>query len=254
MADATHLRGGFHIKPLSRKPLGDEVYHTLRKMIVQGPIEPGVKVVEAQLANSLGVSRTPVREAMKRMEYEGLLVSRPGYSTRVTIPSIADIEEIYPLIAVLEGLAAQLAVPHLTNSDLDYMEELARAMAHHARRGETEELVSADTQFHAVLHNRSQNPRVRSVVADLRRQVERLEYTFFSIPQAVRGSLERHKKLVRVLRRRDPRAAQRALERQWDLGRKALVEMLSRRGVPAGPGTGKGRDTSGQELAEVSVG
>ncbi len=226
---------GFSIAPLSRKLLSGEVYQALRRIIVQGQLTPGAKLIENQVANLLGVSRTPVREAFQRLEHDGLLVTRPGHSTRVTARTVQDIEEIYPLIASLEGLAARLAVSRLSGTDLRYMEELTRAMARHARRGEIDELLAADTKFHAVIHEASQKRHIRRAVADLRGKMERFEYAFFSSPRAVRASLKRHRNLVRVLRQCDPHTAQRTLERQWDLGRRALLKIYQSQGSAASP-------------------
>lgn len=214
------------LQPLARKPLREEIYRVLRRTIVQGRLEPGAKIVEGRLAAALGVSRTPVREALHRLEYDGLVINRPGYSTRVTALTVTDVEEIYPIITVLEGLAGRLATPRLSPADLSYMDELTHALAHHARRGEIEKLMAADTRFHAVLHERSQNRRLQRIIAELRGQMERFEYVFFSSPAHVRASLARHKKLVRVLRRGDPAAAEQTLIRQWELGRHALLEMV----------------------------
>ncbi|MDA2913467.1 GntR family transcriptional regulator [Acidobacteriia bacterium AH_259_A11_L15] len=211
---------------LSRQPLCEQVHNVLRRMIVEGQLKPGAKILEGRVAAILGVSRTPVREALRQLESDGLVVSRPGYSTRVTTLTVADIEEIYPLVAVLEGLAARLATPRLSNADLDYMRELTDALACYARSGKIQKLVQADTQFHAMLHERSQNRRLQRIVQELRGQVERFEYVFFSSKQAVRASVKRHKNLVRVLKRRDALAAQRSLARQWDLGRRAVVSMV----------------------------
>jgi DNA-binding GntR family transcriptional regulator len=213
------------ITPVRRTPLSGEVYRTLRKMIVQGQLTPGVKVIEHQVASLLGVSRTPVREALQRLEYDGLLATRPGHSTRVTAPTVQDIDDIYPVIATLEGLAARLAVSQLSSADVHRMEDLSRAMARHARRGEIDKLLAADTKFHAVIHEASQNRHIQRAVAELRGKMERFEFAFFSSPRAVRASLKRHRNLVRVLRQRDPRVAQRTLERQWDLGRKTLLKI-----------------------------
>lgn len=214
------------MRPLTRQPLRENVYSVLRRLIVQGQFQPGAKILEGRVAKALGVSRTPVREALRRLEYEGLVVTRPGYSTRVTTLTSNDIEQIYPLIAVMEGLAAQLATSCLTSADFNYMNKLTQAMARHARRGEIEKLVAADTQFHSVLHERSQNRRLRRIVRELRGQAERFEYIFFSSPQAVRASVKRHKNLVGMLKRRHPLAAQRTLMRQWELGRRAVLAMI----------------------------
>jgi len=219
------------LQPLKRKPLGDDVYAVLRKMIVHRQLEPGSKIVEAQIASLLGVSRTPVREALQRLEYEGWVETQMGRSPRVTPMTASKIEEVYPLIAVLEGLAVRLALPHLTAQDLQHMKELTNTMASCARRGDIEKLLEADTQFHGLLHERSQNGRLRRFIGDLRGRTERLEHAFFSTSVAVQGSLRRHRKLVRLLERGNPQAAQRALEKQWDMGRKELLEIVRQRKI-----------------------
>ncbi len=218
-----------HRQPIPRQNLSEEVYRVLWRMIVHGELEPGSKVVEEEVASALGVSRTPVREAMQRLELEGLLATSPGQTSIVTPPTLEGLEEAYPVIAALEGLAVRLATPNLTEDDLRRLEELAEAMAQHGERGEIEELMEADLQFHGLLHERARNRRLRRITNELRRQMERFEYAFFSMPSALQASLERHRQFVKTLKRRDPAAAQQALERQWDLGRLALREMLEGR-------------------------
>ncbi len=181
------------------------------------------------MGSVLGVSRTPVREALQRLEYDGLLDNRPGHSPRVTHLTLEDIDEIYPLIGVLEGLAARLAAPRLTDRDLDRMEELTNQMSRHQRRGEIDKLLRADTEFHAVLHERSQNERLKKIVAELRGQMERFEYFYFSTPKSLRVSVKRHRHLVQVLRRRNASDAQKTLLRQWELGRRGLVEVIRKK-------------------------
>jgi len=218
------------IRPLARKPLADEVHTALRQMIIRRELAPGARITEGEIAEVLGVSRTPVREAFQRLAYDELLIDHPGRSPQVQPITLRSVSEIYPLIAVLEGLAIRLACRRLTGQDLARMEALTAEMAEHGRRGEADRLMEADAEFHGVFHERAENVRLHRVVLDLRRRLERMEYVFFSTPAAVEASLKRHRKLVRVLRQRDPRRAQKALERQWELGQQAverLVEELS---------------------------
>jgi DNA-binding GntR family transcriptional regulator len=219
-------------------------------MIVHAELEPGSKVAEEEVASALGVSRTPVREALHRLEFEGLLTSSPSQSSTVAPPTLEGLEEAYPVIAVLEGLAVRLAVPNLTDADLNRLEELVDAMAHHGHRGEIEELTEVDTQFHRLIHERARNARLQRIANELRRQMERFEYTFFSSRSALEASLKRHQNLVRILRKRDPVAAQRALERQWDLGRRTLRQML---GGEAKEDTGLEAGASAREKSSGSL-
>jgi DNA-binding GntR family transcriptional regulator len=214
------------LTPVARKPLGDVVYSALRRSIVTLELAPGSKVTEVEIARRLGVSRTPVREAFQRLELEGWLITLPGMSPRVTPLAPEKADQTYPLIGVLEGLAVRLALPHLTRKDLHFMQEQTDRMERMARRHDPEGVLAADARFHAVLHERTGNPRLVETISELRGQMERMEFLFFANRRAVQASLKRHRRLVRVLRTRDLRVAQRAIERQWDMGRKSVLELM----------------------------
>lgn len=218
-------------RPLARKPLADDVYSILRRMIIRRELLPGARLTEGEVTELLGVSRTPVREAFQRLAYDELLTLQPGRSPQVKPITLESIDEAYPLIGVLEGLAIRLACRRLTKADLRHMEELTGEMERCGRRGDTETLMLADNNFHGVLHERAENTRLHRVVADLRRRLQRMEYVFFSTPEAVRASVRRHRHLVRLLRRGDPRAAQKALERQWELGQQAVLRLVRAKGL-----------------------
>lgn len=233
------------VLPLARKPLGDEVYSILRRMIIRRDLQPGSRITENEIAESLGVSRTPVREAFQRLAYDELLILQPGRSPKVRPITLHNIDEAYPLIAVLEGLAIRLACRRLTETDLRHMEDLTGDMERHGRSGDTEALMRADNDFHGVLHERAANSRLHGVVADLRRRLERLEFVFFSTPAAVKGSVKRHRWLVKVLRKRDPREAQKALEYTWGVGQQVVRQLVA--DLQIAPGAG---DDLAERLAE----
>jgi len=195
-------------------------------MIIRRELRPSSLITEGEIAQLLGVSRTPVREAFQRLAYDELLILKPGRRPQIEPITLSKIEEAYPLIAVLEGLAIRLACRRLTESDLQHMEELTADMERCGRRGDTESLMVADNGFHAVLHERAENMRLHRVVTDLRRRLQRLEYVFFSAPEAVKGSVKRHRWLVKVLRKRNPREAQKALEYIWGVGQESVQRLV----------------------------
>jgi DNA-binding GntR family transcriptional regulator len=195
-------------------------------MIIRRELAPCLRIREGEITHMLGVSRTPVREAFQRLAYDEFLVMQPGRSAVVSPITLRKIEEAYPLIAVLEGLAIRLACRRLTEVDLRHMEELTGEMERSGRAGDTETLMVADNAFHGVLHERSENTRLQKVVADLRRRMQRLEYVFFSTPEAVKGSVKRHRWLIRVLRKRNPREAQKALEYIWGVGQESVYRLV----------------------------
>jgi len=217
--------------------LGEDVYSALRNLIIQGNLAPNAPITEGRVASVLGVSRTPVREALKRLEYDGLLSTRPGHTTHVSTVTLNDISQTYPLIAVLEGLAARLATPQLTPADLRHMEELTRQMAYHHRRKEIDKLLRVDTEFHGVIHSRAGNARLQRIVRELRGQMERFEFAYFSSPENFHSSLRRHRKLVRILGRGVPEISERTLMRQWRIGMHAMERLVREEGWISAKGT-----------------
>jgi DNA-binding GntR family transcriptional regulator len=227
MVSANHRRRvTLQIPSLVRQSLGDEVHSVLRQMILQGQLEPGDKVVERRFAQALGVSATPVREALHRLESEGLVETRTGYSTRVALMTAEDLGGMLPVVTVLEGLSARLATLRLNETDLEQLESLVDAMAEHGRQGELQKLVEADAAFHELLLECTENRWLKRVLRDLRAQLERFEYLFFSSSPALRTSVKQHKALVRALRSRAPKAAQEAMVSQWEWGGQVLQAML----------------------------
>src|SRR5919205_3642116 len=101
-----------------RKPLRLEVYEFLKGAIIRGELKPGQRLNEIELGQHLGISRTPIRETLMKLEHEGFVSIDPGKGAVVAKLSKVDLEEIYPIVAVLEGLAARLATLHLNRSDL----------------------------------------------------------------------------------------------------------------------------------------
>ena len=229
------MNEALHTQLLSRQPLAGEVHRILRRMIISGEFRLGDELKEGEIAVRLGVSRTPVREALRKLEHEGLVLIRPGYVSRVTPLAIRDLEEIYPLIAVLEGLAARLASPNLSDQDLNRLDRLTHEMANSLKEGAIEKLMEADGQYHELLYDRAHNARLQRVVRELRGQMERFEYAFFSTPDAAHTSIQRHKQLVKVLKKRDPAAAEKALLKQWEWGPRVLRAVIQNGLIGPGP-------------------
>lgn len=169
-----------HSTPLPRLPSKqlDTVgaYRTIRRGIVDGVLKPGERLVEERLARDLGVSRTPIREALAMLEVEGLVKSIPKKGTIVRTFSSRDIKELYDLRIVLEGYAAQQATQHITAEELDQMRTLHEEMED-CIRGDwqpTEDqvdrvryLTSRNNAFHSVITKASQNSQLEAVLTQI---------------------------------------------------------------------------------------
>jgi DNA-binding GntR family transcriptional regulator len=157
--------------PLNRG-LATDIALRLRTAIVHGHFGPGERLREEALAKTLGVSRGPVREALSQLEREGLVVIQRNRGTFVARLTREDVEEIYSLRSVLERLATQRAVAHITPAQLDALQRVVDAMRAATERGMTEqEAAELDVQFHELLYEASHHKRLYDCWANMRRQI-----------------------------------------------------------------------------------
>jgi DNA-binding GntR family transcriptional regulator len=149
------------------RALRHDIADALRDEIVDGRLEPGERVLEVDLARRFGVSRQPVREAIRTLEREGLLTSLPNRGTFVTRVSPEDALAIQDIRAQLEGLAARLAIEHLTPADFKRMRDLIKDMRDAGKRRATHELVALDLEFHNLINSRSDHRLLLEVLASV---------------------------------------------------------------------------------------
>ena len=148
----------FKTKPFNRSFMREEVYKTLLTWIMEGELRPGEKLLDKELAESMGVSRTPVREALRRLEDKDLVESSANRWTRVSEVSIREPEKIYPIIWSLEELALSLAIERLTKDDFKKMDKANVALDNALYKENPVKASMADIRFHDVFIKRSDNP------------------------------------------------------------------------------------------------
>lgn len=196
------------------EPLYAQAYDVLKRDVMSGRYSPGERLTDAQLAEELGVSRTPVREAIRQLVREGLLVSEPNRGVSVFRPSARDVAEIYALRASLEGTAAALAALHPDpNSILEQMERLMSASEKAAAAGDTATITENNIAFHDAIIDLSGSTRLRSILEPLRVRSFRMRYDSLSNPKHVQFSLVDHRQLLSQLRQRNPVAAEETMRR-----------------------------------------
>lgn len=191
----------------SYKPLREVVFETLRDAIIQGRLKPGERLMEIQLAEEMGVSRTPVREAIRKLELEGFLVMVPRRGVYVAGISMKDIVDVFEIRAALEGLAAGLAAERITDEEL---EELERALVKTAEAiySNLDAVVETDVYFHDLIYRASRNQRLIQMVSNLQDQIHRFRTTSLSQPGRTKVAIEEHKKIVEALAERNVELAQ----------------------------------------------
>ena len=167
------------LTPVPRQTLREQVYATLLDAIVSGALPPDSRLRDGDLAAELHVSRTPVREALQRLEDEGLVQTVPGSQTRVTPLRESDAGEAVPVVAALHALAARHAVPLLSGEDLAELREANASFAAALEQGHTPGALAADDAFHAVFVARAANGELQRSLQRLLPRVRRLELARF---------------------------------------------------------------------------
>lgn len=205
------------------------VYTTLRRMILGTELPPGSNVLLEDLALRLGVSRTPIREALIRLEQEGLVEIRPRHGMRVLPVSIADMREIYQLLTALEALAAELAASRgLTATELRKLETAVDDMDHALTIDDLDAWAEADATFHALLVAYSRNRRLQSLVAGVVDQSHRVRRLTLRLRSKPISSNTDHRAVVDAIRRRDAKAAARLHRRHRKASGAVLIGILER--------------------------
>lgn len=201
--------------PIPRTSMREEVYNTLLSWILEGELRPGEKIVDKDLAEKMGVSRTPVREALRRLEDKELVESAANRWTRVAEVSIREPEMIYPIIWSLEELAVLLCFGELGEEDFAAMEEANRELEDALTVGDPVRAYRADARFHRVYIEKSRNSYLINILNDLKIKYRRVEVTYFGGSTCARDSLEEHRAVLDAFRAGDPGRAQLMIRINW---------------------------------------
>lgn len=198
----------------ARPLLRDDVYTRLRDAIVDGTLAPDEQLRDLELAAWLGVSRTPVREALLELARAGLVRATPGRSTVVAPLDVAGIRDAQAVIAAMHALAVRAAVQRLTDDDIERMRIANAAFADAQRRGDVDAALRADEEFHAVAVAASGNKAVQTVIAQYEPVLRRAERLRFASSEG-EESIARHERLIDLLDARDADGAAKVAEQTW---------------------------------------
>ena len=187
-------------RPINRFSMREEVYNTLLSWIMEGELRPGEKILDKDLAEKMGVSRTPVREALRRLEDKDLVESSANRWTRVAEISLEEPESIYPILWTLEELAVAQAIESLSVPDFNKMEEINLALDRALDAGDPVVASRADAQFHDVYIDRSNNPFLINILHDLKIRYRRVEVTYFAGSACAKDSVTEHHLILDALK------------------------------------------------------
>ncbi|MFD9669219.1 GntR family transcriptional regulator [Rhodococcus sp. NPDC059968] len=218
--------------PIPRgQPLRESVYRRIASNIALGLFTPGEAITEASISEAFGVSRTPTREALLRLESEGVLVSELARGFTVRPLSADEAEEIYPIHAALESLAVRSCKAF----GPDTYAELARILDELEQCNEPVERWRLDSSWHSGIVNASNNSRLISLLRQSRMNISRYELTYMREVFARESADRQHRQIWAAIHASDLRSASELLEQHWMDGMKATVEWLN--STPASPAT-----------------
>lgn len=211
---------------LEKRPLREEVYEALKKAIVCGRIESGQVLREDGLAEQLGTSRTPIREAIFRIEQEGLIKKLPRGGFCVNDLCVEEIEEIFDLMCLLEMYAAEKSIHLYTAEDILAMEENLRLFERAVRENRIDEIVSLNNEFHTLLYHPVQLKWFPYFIKYLDNHITRYRARILRVQGREESSLQDHKRIVAAVKARDRKRIRLAVQRHIQTGKEALVRIL----------------------------
>ena len=188
--------------------LRGKVYDRIREDILNGVYKEHEELKEATLGKMMDVSRTPVREALRQLELEGLVEIIPNKGARVTGITKKDIEDIYQIRYLLEGLSARWATEHVTEELIDKMEETLYLTEFHAKKGNFMQVFELDSQFHELMYAASGSKMLNHILSDFHMYVTRMRKSILSSDSRSKNSTEEHRAILEAIKERDPDKAQ----------------------------------------------
>ncbi|MCM3271226.1 GntR family transcriptional regulator [Paenibacillus elgii] len=199
----------------------------IQRWIIDGTLHPGEKLLDADLAEALGVSRTPVREALQLLEAQGLVELHPGKETRVKLIEMDDILKLYPTLASLHALAAEQAAPLVLPGHIEQLKELNARFSDAIAVGQPFQAMEWDEQFHNLIVDIADNPYIASFGASLQIHIRRFKYVFLKQPvAATQASVQEHAAAIQALEKREPEAAAAMMKQNLLRPMRELYELI----------------------------
>lgn len=189
-------------------PLRDVVFHTLRRAILTGQLKPGERLMEVHLANKLGVSRTPIREAIRKLELEGLVTMIPRRGAEVAQITEKSLKDVLEVRRALDVLSVELACERITKEEMEELYRACQEFEKAAREKEPSVIAQADVRLHDIIVDATRNQRLKQLVNNLSEQMYRYRFVYIQEANQYENLIEEHREVYEsIVERNKERAA-----------------------------------------------
>jgi DNA-binding GntR family transcriptional regulator len=188
---------------IPRRSLHDELTERIRGIITSGELAPGQKIPERELCEQFGVSRTPLREALKVLASEGIVTLRPNRGAMVRPLTIEELEEVFPVMGALEALSGEIACLHITDAEVEAIRRMHGVMVEHWRRGELQDYFRLNQRIHVAILEATRNETLKSIYRGLSGRLLSARYIANMSPERWAQAVEEHEAILEALDARD---------------------------------------------------
>ena len=198
------------------------VYEELRQDIIDGKLKPGQKIIMSEIAKKYGLSEIPVREAVRRLESDGFVNFTPHVGAVVTEIDEKEFIEIYLIRIELEALATRLAVPYVSDKDVEYLTRINQEMETAIEKKSYEKLGNLNRKFHLRIYQSAPYPYLNNMLRDLWEKAERTQSVFAYVPERAEASVKEHINIINALKKKDAELAEKLVKSQKNKTMEAL--------------------------------
>lgn len=216
---------------IEKEPLHIQIADRLREMIMTGALREGDKINENELCASMGVSKTPLREALRVLNVEGLISLIPNRGSYVTRPTIEEIVEMFDVMSLLEGYCARAACVRMSERDFMRIERLHARLEKHFDHRDQDAYIRVNNQYHSLVQELAGNRTLNQIVSGLRKKILLYRFKSLNLPQRFESSIQEHRQLLEAFRQRDGRMAEALMQthlKNQSLAMERLVETSRR--------------------------
>ena len=207
-------------------PLRDVVFATLRQAILRGELKPGERLMEIHLANRLGVSRTPIREAIRKLELEGLVIMIPRRGAEVAKITEKSLKDVLEVRRALDALSVELACVRITRDAIEELREAMEECGEAMKTGDAAVIAKADVRFHDIIIAAAGNERLTSLINNLAEQMYRYRFEYIKDATNHDKIMEEHRAIYESIAAKNAQQAARAVTRHIDSQEQSIVDML----------------------------